>query len=188
MNYSEQDLEVACNLFNQKAYEKALGMFEKLAKEGCETAILHMGWMFQEGLGVRQEMDQARSCYEKAAHSGSPIAYFYLGVVHEKMGKLEEALRAYTKSSDQDYLPATYRVGKMYAEGAGTQINYQKAQEYLRRAADKGHVFAQRSLAGIMIKNKLGAKNIVPGVAFLIKGFYNLWRISWVDPQSEKLK
>lgn len=188
MNYSQQDLEVACDLFNQKAYEKAFGMFEKLAREDCETAILHMGWMLQEGLGVRQEMDKARSYYEKAAHSGSPVGYFYLGVVHEKMGKLEDALKAYTKSSDQNYLPATYRVGKMYAEGAGMQVNYQKAQEYLRRAADKGHVFAQRSLAGIMIKNKLGAKNIVPGVVLLIKGFYDLWRISSMDPQSEKLK
>ena len=88
---------------------RELSQLEKAATEGDVQAQVRLGFMFDQGRGVRQDYAVARQWYEKAANQGNENAQFNLGVMHE-IGKSVRQDRAkakeyYGKACDQGHQP-----------------------------------------------------------------------------------
>jgi len=61
-------LEADCHFFGHgtpKDYDKALHFYAKAMKLGSVKATLSLAWIFEEGIGVPSDMNEAKKLYEK---------------------------------------------------------------------------------------------------------------------------
>ena len=96
----------------EKDYEDAVKYFKKAAQKGNAEGQYHLGFAYLQGLGIEANPQKA---YE----------YFVL-------------------SAEQNYIEAEFCAGYMCELGIGTgeDPNYEKAAEFYRKAAEKGHDMA----------------------------------------------
>ena len=136
------------------AIAQADGLFDfqmKLAKKGNAEAEYKVGEMYETGFGVKEDMTEAMSWITKAANKGHETAGFKLlywdieknGVTASNKEKLE-ALKVKAKEGNPQ---AQFYVGKMQANGVGLKKNYDKAINWLNKAALVGVLAAERELA-----------------------------------------
>lgn len=59
---------------SQKKYRTALGWFKLAAKQGNALAQMQMGFLYQNGLGVQQDLSEAIRWYRLAAAQGEEHA------------------------------------------------------------------------------------------------------------------
>ena len=64
-------------------YKTAFTIFEDLAEKGDAVAQFALGFMYYDGLGVRQDYFKAKEWYEKAATQGDAQAQNNLGVMYD---------------------------------------------------------------------------------------------------------
>jgi hypothetical protein len=133
------------------------------AKQGHASAQYKLGFMYEEGEGVRQDAAEAVKWYRKAADQGLRVAQFSLGRMYA-YGKgvrqdAAEAVKWYRKAADQGYDHAQYTLGLMYEAGKGTNQDSVEAVKWYRRAAEQDHAAAQLSLA-LMTQAGIGAQQI----------------------------
>lgn len=182
------ELIAAFALFDTGKYQEALQQFRALADHGSATAQLHLGWMYQKGLGVHRNTDEAGQWYKKAAESGSPPGQFYLGTFYFYEEKnYQQAVVMLSKAAAQNYMPAIYRLGQMYDVGEGVAPDQKKALEYIEQAAELGHLFAQRNIAGRMIKGDYGITKIPQGLYRFVKILWAGVRIAHHDEHDERI-
>lgn len=181
------ELDAARTLFDAGKYQEALGQYRTLADRGSATAQLHLGWMYQEGLGVQRNTDEACQWYKKAAESGSPLGQFYLGTFYAREKNYQQAVVTLSKAAAQNYMPAIYRLGQMYDVGEGVAPDRKKALEYIEQAAKMGHLFAQRDIAGRMIKGDYGIIKIPQGLYRFVKILWAGVRIAHHDEHDERI-
>lgn len=180
-------LSVSYKLMMNGKYEEAFPLLTSLAEEGSEYACLYLAWLYQKGLGVAQDHQKAQTWYRAVADTGSPIGQHYLGNLLRKLSQFEEAFEWHKRSADAGYLPAIYRVSKMYIRGQGIAKQNDMAQMYLSEAAVLGHLFAKRDVAIQMFKGYFGYGKIPIGfckwIAAITEGFF----LAIKNPDSEKL-
>ena len=120
MEVAQKNLLDACyKLMMDSKYEEAFPLLTSLAEQGSEYAYLYLGWLYQNGLGVTQDHQKAQTWYRAVADTGSPIGQHYLGNLLRKLSQFEEVFKWHKCSADAGYLPAIYRVSKMYIRGQG---------------------------------------------------------------------
>ena len=145
--------------YNTGRYETAFEHFSEYAKMGNATAQLHLGYMYEEGLGVSQDNAKAVEWYRKAAEQGHATAQCNLGIMYENGRGVSQdyakAVEWYRKSAEQGDADAQCNLGYMYINGLGVSEDYAKAAEWYRKSAEQGHAVAQNNL-GIMYENGRG--------------------------------
>ena len=114
-------------------FAEAMGLFSLEADSGNALAMYDLGRMWADGLGVEADPDMAQERYRKA------LAAFLSA---EK--DVPERKKTYLQ----------YRIGKMYLAGLGCVQDYKTAADWLERAADKQHKYAQYSLAGLYARGQ----------------------------------
>jgi len=140
-------------VFLLPAIVHADGLFDfqiKLAKKGNAEAEYKIGEMYETGFGVKKDMTEARNWIKKAANQGHETAGFKLlywdieknGVSATNKENLE-ALKVKAKEGNPQ---AQFYVGKMQANGVGLKKNYDKAIDWLNKAALVGVLAAEREL------------------------------------------
>jgi hypothetical protein len=179
--------DIADTLFLQKKYKEALDEYRILADGGSIAAQLRIGWFYQEGLGVPRNTDEACQWYKKAAENGSSLGQFYLGSLYAREKNYQQAVDMLNKAAAQNYMPAMYRLGQMYDAGEGVAPDRKKALEYIEQAAEMGHLFAQRNIAGRMIKGDYGITKIPQGLYQFVKILWDVVRIAHHDEHDERL-
>lgn len=115
-----------------------------------EGVVLNdIGTIFENGIGVERDVDEAVFWYRQAIRHGDTLyAPTSLGDIYRRgydnhAPDLPLALEAYRVSTDPY---AWYRIGQSYEEGWIDAPNIGKAMFYYRRAADVGHHLALRRL------------------------------------------
>ena len=145
--------------YNTGRYETAFEHFSEYAKMGNATAQLHLGYMYEEGLGVSQDNAKAVEWYRKAAEQGHATAQCNLGIMYENGRGVSQdnakAVEWYRKSAEQGNAFAQCKLGYMYGQGRGISQDYVKAVEWFRKSAEQGNAVAQYNL-GIMYENGRG--------------------------------
>ena len=105
--------------------------------------------MYEFGLGVDQDYEQAVVWYRKSAKQGDDVAQCNLGYIYEfgtgVEQDLEEAMTWYLKAADQELPRAQYCIGLLYENGKGVKKNIDKAVSWYQKAADQGHEEAQQN-------------------------------------------
>lgn len=114
---------------------------EKGAKFKDGNSYKVLGYLYQNGFGVKKNERIAEKYYLKAIESGNLIdnlVYWYLGNLYfygsKRVQNNEKALNNYLIASDY-YEASAYEVGLIYENGYGVDIDIEKAKEYYKKAS-----------------------------------------------------
>src|SRR5262249_11907467 len=113
-------------IFIGNCYENGKGDFRRDAKEAIRHYLLapkehpiaqiNVGRCYQQGIGTKKDLDEAKLCYEKAALQGDPNALYWFGIYylrHEK--KLELAIEFFSEAVKQGHVDAAKQVKALTA-------------------------------------------------------------------------
>ena len=109
-----------------------------------------LGTMFQRGVGVARNEDQALRCYEAAARVGHPGALYDLARLKLASQDPAERERAVALLREADALGnafATYRLARLHRTGKGVERDPVRALGLFALAAERGFAAAHRDLA-----------------------------------------
>ena len=134
-------------------YNSTYVTVKTLADEGASSAQFELGRMFENGVGVATDPQQAAFWYGKAAAQGHAEAQANLGVLYARgLGLARDdayAVAWFRKAAAQDLAKAQYDLAYMYAKGLGVPKDDQLAIDWYRKAAGQGVVRAQYNLGEI---------------------------------------
>lgn len=124
-----------------------------LAIKGSTKALIELGMMYVEGIGVEQKTEKGIRLISEAAKS-DPLAQVILGECYE-MGRgvsqnYSKALSFYKQAKKRNYPAAHFALGQMYWLGCGVNRNDQKGIKYITQAADLGEHMAAYNLGYIL--------------------------------------
>ena len=143
-----------------------LGRLLQAAKEGDPYAQFELGFAFECGFGVEQDIRKSAEFYAEAAEQGHTAAEHNLLLQHIS-GKVKLYLPAVVfaklenraEAGDRD---AQNNLGLCFQHGYGTERDYDQAMVWFRRAADAGLAIAQFNVGGSYLKEWRG-KRFVQG-------------------------
>ncbi|MBY9065373.1 peptidoglycan-binding protein [Hyphomonas sp. WL0036] len=122
--------------------DAAVPLLRRAALKGMAPAQYDLGKLYEQGLGVDQDMVEARSLVAKAADAGHVGAMYDLALfmAEGEGGDLDEAgaVQWFRKAADHGFLDAQYNLGVMYAEGIGTQQDLAEALYWFDLASRGG--------------------------------------------------
>jgi TPR repeat protein/transglutaminase-like putative cysteine protease len=134
----------------RRNYEFALASLKPLADNGHPRAESYMGYMYENGLGVRMDHSESARWYRLAAEQGDTYSQTRLGYLHEKgLGvPRDDALAAelYARSAAAGDQMGQSWLGTMYRDGRGVSRNYREAEKWFSLAAEQGSAFAQAEI------------------------------------------
>jgi len=152
---------------NTGEYQKALSLFQPLAEQNEPGAMIGLGRMYQDGLGVQKNHDAAISWYSKGvliwnerAKNGDPRAYASLGVLFNKgIGFEKDTARArqYFRTAFDMAQPkalqgdndAQHLIGMLYSSGKGVDKDIIAGADWLAKAGEGGNETAAKMLVHI---------------------------------------
>ena len=136
-----------------------LNILERLrqaAKEGDPYAQFELGYAFDCGFGVEQDIRKAAEFYAKAAEQGHRVAEHNLLLQHvSRQVKLHLPAVVFAKfesraeAGDRD---AQNNLGLCFQHGYGIEQDYGQAMVWFRRAADGGLAVAHSTLEVFILK------------------------------------
>ena len=117
---------------------------EKLqeAKQGNSHAQFDVGSMYKNGRGVSLDRDKAIEWYSKAAAQDNQKAVTRLKLLQAN----EERFKKELASAGNGNKESQYKIGNMYTEGIGTNIDLAKAAETYELSARQGYAKAEYKL------------------------------------------
>lgn len=143
-------------VYSYSDYNSAYVTVKTLADEGSSNAQFELGRMFENGIGVARDPQQAAFWYGKAAAQGHAEAQTDLGVLYARgLGLARNdayAVAWFRKAAEQGLAKAQYDLGYMYSKGTGVPKDDQLAIDWYRKAAGQGVVRAQYNLGEIYSK------------------------------------
>ena len=149
------------NYYQQGQFEDAAHWFRKAAEQGDAVGQYNLGFMYENGRGVKQNYVQAVHLYRKAAEQGYANAQTSLGAMYMVgFGVKEDDVQAvhwYRKAAEQGNALGQVLLGDMYKGGYGVKQNYVQAVHLYRKAVEQGFAEAQATL-GYMYELGRGVK------------------------------
>ncbi|TQE98499.1 MAG: sel1 repeat family protein [Spiribacter salinus] len=130
---------------------------ERAAKANHPNAILGLGYMYSNGMGVEEDNNRAAEYYRDAAELGSKVARRNLGLFY-KNGEgverdYEEAAEWFRRAAQQGDARAAYELGEIYYYGRGAfELDYDQAHHWFGEAARAGNARAQYALGGLYLQ------------------------------------
>lgn len=128
---------------------------EKLqeAIQGNSNAQFDIGSMYQNGRGVSPNRREAIEWYKKAAAQDNEKAVSRLNLLQANEERFSKEL-ASAGNGDKE---SQYKLGNMYTEGVGTNIDLAKAATAFEQSANQGYVKAEYKL-GLIYYEGTGVK------------------------------
>ena len=121
------------NLFKEKLQE---------AKQGNSNAQFDVAAMYQNGRGVKSDLSKAMEWYNKSAEQDNPKAVSRLKLIAANKDRFDKTLAQAEKGNAE----SQYKLGKMYTEGVGVNIDHAKATEAFENAANQAYAKAEYNL------------------------------------------
>ena len=120
-----------------------------LAANGDASAQYALGFMYDRGLGVRQDYKEAASWYRKAAEQGNASAQFHIGqmcdIGNGVPQSYEEAASWYREAAEQGEALAQLYLGFLYDHGQGVPVDTMQAYKWYSLAAAAGNEIAPKN-------------------------------------------
>jgi TPR repeat protein len=120
-------------LFNEKLQE---------ALQGNSNAQFDIGSMYQNGRGVSPDRREAIEWYKKAAAQNNELAVSRLQLLQANEERFRKVLASAAKGDKE----SQYKLGNMYTEGIGTDIDLAKAAKAYEQSANQGYAKAEYKL------------------------------------------
>lgn len=138
----------------------ALQWTRKAAEENWLPAVMDMGALYMYGgKGVQQNVETARSWYNKAVEMGSKEAHWFLGILdYESAHDIESALNHWRIAAEAGIADAQYRLGRLLSQKADSMKEGMQWLEKAARIGQKGGVpQACTALANLYMTGANGA-------------------------------
>ena len=136
-------------LGTEQDYFQAFDWFLKSVEQGNRFAQFSLANLYYYGNGVDKDLSQAFLWYQKSASQGQPYASYAVAQMYSKgeyVTKDDDTAQQYYKQALSGFLDLErkeqavdnlfYKIGMMYKNGLGMDINVSKAIEYFQRSAD----------------------------------------------------
>lgn len=136
-------------LGTEQDYEKAFEWFLKSAHEGNKFAQYSLANLYYYGNGVEKDLSQAFWWYRKSSEQGQPYASYAVAQMYSKgeyVAENKETAQRYYKAALSGFLELEskdqaddnlyYKLGAMYKNGLGTEIDIPKAIEYFEKSTE----------------------------------------------------
>ena len=182
--------ERARQLYRARQHRDALAAYVALAAEdpGNADVLLQIGSMYHKGEGTGQQAQEAEQWIQKAVALGSPAAEYYLAAIRSQQGRHTESVELLERATARGYTPAMYHLGVMYALGHSVPLDRHKAHDLFGRAAERGHVLAQRQYALSLMRGERGVTKIPVGLLMMVRALVNSVRFYVADPSDERIQ
>ncbi len=142
--------------YEQEKYVEALSLYRAAADKGLAEAQYKLGFMYEKGLGVKQDGVESINWYDKAAEQGHAGAQLKIGNLHYNKRDYAEALSWYHKSAEQGNKYAQNVLGVIYSKGnGGVRIDYTESLRWLSKSAEQGNKRASKDLEAVKEKQKM---------------------------------
>lgn len=156
---------------------EAVAQVRSAADEGYPAAMLLLGFLYRNGQGVPQNMDEAVRWYEKAANGGNPLAATILGIFYLE-GKdiprdLDKSFKWHLKAAAGGEAQAMYNLGFMNLNGAGVRKDTAKGMQWLQKSAENGYGKAALELGLMYQSGRLVRKDIEQALRWYFKAADN---------------
>src|SRR5271169_1581066 len=126
---------------------------ERSANAGDAAAMVNLGFIYERGNGVPQDLVLARKWYEKSAAGGNTVGMRNLGVLlRDGLGVAKdpiEARRWFEKAASAGNADAMNSLGLLYETGNGVPKDYVQARKWYEKAAAGGNATGMRNLGAL---------------------------------------
>ena len=153
-------IEIGFDALAKNEHRVARDAFERAVSEGTgNSALIHLGWLLEQGLGGAQDVSRAMTLYRQALDAGAAepagLAAYHLGLLLMKQGESKECVALLQPAADAGNPSAAYWLYIHYTD-AGDSVSATLADEALQRAATLGHAYALRDLARRRMRSNVG--------------------------------
>lgn len=156
----------------------ALSWFGLAADQGHAPALLELGHLHRDGVGVPRDRDKALELYGRAAEAGLP------GEAHYWRGSLlaayavtdlehEQVFEAFERGADNGWAAAQLALARLCEAGRGCAPDPKRALQLYRKAADQGLAEAQYELGRIYENGSLALADSTAAGLWYRKGADN---------------
>ena len=133
-----------------KDYKQAVNWYRKAAEAGDAPGMNNLGFMYEQGYGVKQDYQQAVSWYRKAAEAGNAAGMTSLGFMYHNGWGVDrdynQAVTWYRKSAEAGNAAAMANLGNAYRDGNGVTRDYSQSVSWYRKAAEAGNAVGMDGL------------------------------------------
>jgi len=145
------DFFEAYEAFQRGEYDEARATWSTLAYAGDVDAQFNLGTLYENGLGVEADAEQAARWYRAAALRRVDLARLALARL-QRTGALEpepdeDQIKLLETAARRGLAEAQYELGVAYDRGLGVTQNHATAAGWYHRAAEQGLTDAQYNLA-----------------------------------------
>jgi len=137
---------------------RAAALYDQAAQAGHLPAMVSLGVLYQNGIGVEQDFAKAKQLYERGVQVGHPRAQNNLGLLYVRGNGVEQdyarAAALFEAAASQGLRPAMANLGVLYENGFGVPVDVERADE-LYRMSGSGSQAAQSEKAGFTYDPRL---------------------------------
>ncbi len=144
---------------------EALIWYRRAADKGSNSALIHLGNFYENGLGITADVNEAIKHFRHAADAGDAEAQYRLALALLKAhpddaGARTEAFELLRKSADGGFATAELRVGAIYERGEfGQPTDFERALPLYLRSISHGSTDAKVRLGRLYYDGRGVAKD-----------------------------
>ncbi len=144
----------AKRLYDETKDAEAEPLFKEVAEAGVSEAMLYLGKMYSDSLGVLKDYKKAIDWLNKGSEAGNAEASTLLGVMYANGQGVtrdpKKSILLFEKAAKAGDAEAMYNLGLMHDYGRGVDNEDDvTAQDWYKKAANLGHEQAQERLKEI---------------------------------------
>ena len=159
--------------YNNILLAKLIKSFDDIAERNNSYAQLCLGYIYEAGIGVKQDYKMTFKYMLKASEQDNVTALYELGMCYYYgngcIQDFTKAFKYYEKAAIKNYKDAQNCLGMLYIYGHGVTQNIKKGLYYLELASKQNDKFALFNI-GIIYYSGMGVtKNIKIAIKYLKK-------------------
>lgn len=148
---AQEASQTVSRLLQKGDYAEAAKLLKPQADAGDASAQYHLGLLYYNGRGVREDEKIAVELLTKSANAGNVDAMYQLGNAYAFGNHTpgfvadadQEAAKWFFKAASAGNVDAQYSLGLLFSVGKGVQQNDKEAAYWMQQAAKNGHQDAQ---------------------------------------------
>jgi len=145
---------VASMLEREGKYDEAIKWYTRAADQGYRPSQMNIAQMYEKGMGVVKDTQEARKRYRRIAEQGDREARYRVAKLAAEAGDNAEAVPVYERAIRDDDVRAMLDLGEMYESGRGVPKDGARAVALYERAADQSR-WARYKLGVVYAEGKL---------------------------------
>ena len=166
----------------------AVKILQELESQGSTMSLVYLGYAFERGIGVTQDLSRAESYYRHAHEAGSVGGTFGLGSVFLREQQYREAEQMFLLGVSKNDMRSIYWLARLYLRAESSSTHKAEGIKLLERGYLLGHVLSGRTLSKKLIRGCGGITGIFRGIFIFFESAILGVRLIIQNPSDERLK